>query len=334
MTSDDSSPTAALVDRVTPTAYFEGRLAHETDCADVFARMASGDPNLVVVDARAAHDHDARRLPGAISLPHRALDEAALERFVPEAEFVTYCWGPHCNGATKAAARIAALGRPVREMLGGMWGWEQEGYAFEGRAVPRHRVGLLCFEGMDLMDFAGPYEVFHTASRLCARSGEQLPFEVLTIGVAGAAYGGVGVTPQLLATEAPPLDVLVVPGAVDLDGTSPDASLRRLAERAEILASVCTGAFYLERTGLLGPGPATTHWEDLAELAAKRAASGDDQRGPIRGDVRWCDNGRVITAGGLSSGIAMALHLVDRLVDRELAERVARQIDYVWTEER
>ncbi|WP_370325807.1 rhodanese-like domain-containing protein [Euzebya sp.] len=113
--------------------YFADRLAHETDCADLHARL--GEPGLVVVDARSRADHTARRIPGAISLPHREITAEALNAFDDRTEFATYCWGPHCNGATKAAAAIAALGRPVREVLGGVWGWAQEGYAFEGTDV-------------------------------------------------------------------------------------------------------------------------------------------------------------------------------------------------------
>lgn len=118
---------------VDAAAYFARRLAHETDCADVHAAMASTDPP-IVIDARSRDDHAARHIPGAVSLPHREITADALDRFGSDARFVTYCWGPHCNGATKAAAAIASLGRPVREMLGGMWGWEQEGFAFDGEA--------------------------------------------------------------------------------------------------------------------------------------------------------------------------------------------------------
>ena len=95
------------------------------------------------------------------------------------------------------------------------------------------------------------------------------------------------------------------------------------------MAAVCTGAFLLEAAGLLGDRPATTHWEDVALLAERR-----DGRGETRDDVRWVDTGDVLTAGGISSGIAMALHLVEQTGGRDLAEATARQIDYVWTETR
>lgn len=117
--------------------YFQQRLDHETDCADVWHRMNDGDPGLVLLDVRSGSDFADRHVRGAVSLPYAQITEAALAQFGSNVDFVTYCWGPHCNGATKGAARIASLGHPVREMLGGMWGWEQEGYEFDGADLDR-----------------------------------------------------------------------------------------------------------------------------------------------------------------------------------------------------
>jgi transcriptional regulator GlxA family with amidase domain len=203
------------------------------------------------------------------------------------------------------------------------------------------RVGLLVYDGVDLLDAGGPYEVFLTASRLVARDGDPVPFEVVTISRTGApvtAYGGLGLVPQAGVADCGPLDVIVVPGTVDADAATGDAELvdavRRLAASSDLTTSVCTGAFLLAAADLVGDRPWTTHWEDIDALAA-RLGSGtgdDDGDGGTRGvrNVRWVDAGDVVTAAGLSSGIAMALHLVDRLAGRELAERTARQIDYPW----
>lgn len=88
--------------------------------------------------------------------------------------------------------------------------------------------------------------------------------------------------------------------------------------------SVCTGAFLLAAAGLLDGRQWTTHWEDIDLLAGRLGPEG-----AVRG-VRWVDAGAVVTSGGLTSGISMALHVVDRLAGRELAERTARQLDYPW----
>lgn len=198
-------------------------------------------------------------------------------------------------------------------------------------------VGLLLFEGCDVMDVTGPYEVFHTADRLCERWVVDLPFQVRTVTLDGrpvTAYGGLGLVPGngSLTDNLQDLHVLVVPGLIDIEAGVGDRvlveAIAGAAGRVRTMASVCTGAFLLEAAGVLGDLPATTHWEDVALLASRRSG------GAVRDDVRWVDAGRVVTAGGLSSGIAMALHMVQDVAGRELAEATARQLDYVWTEHR
>lgn len=197
------------------------------------------------------------------------------------------------------------------------------------------RIAILLFDEVDLMDVAGPYEVFLTASRLQVRRRQEPTFEVVTVAAGGAdvaAFGGLGLRPHLDATEASRIDVLLVPGAVEIDRVGDDPELigliGGLAEDADVVGSVCTGAFLLERAGLLDGVEATTHWEDVPDLTERGGPSS------VRDDVRWVDAGGIVTAGGLSSGVAMALHLVERFESRELAEATARQIDYVWTETR
>ena len=194
----------------------------------------------------------------------------------------------------------------------------------------RMQIGIVVFEQVDLLDVGGPYEVFLTASRLVERDGGQPPFEVLTLGLGREpveAYGGLRLTPSATLTEAGRLDLLVVPGAVRIDEVLADSELvgaiRAATRNAETVASVCTGAFVLQLMGFLEDRPWTTHWEDVEDLAARAGAGGEAW-------VRWVDAGDVVTAGGLSSGIAMALHLVDRFAGRDLALRTARQIEYEW----
>jgi rhodanese-related sulfurtransferase len=105
--------------------YFQARLAHETDAADV----AHGPRDFTLVDARSERAYDNAHLPGAISLARDPL---------PDGPLVVYCWGPGCNAATKACARLLADGRDVKEMLGGFEYWVREGFAVEGRQAQRH----------------------------------------------------------------------------------------------------------------------------------------------------------------------------------------------------
>jgi transcriptional regulator GlxA family with amidase domain len=193
------------------------------------------------------------------------------------------------------------------------------------------RVGVLVFEQVDLLDVGGPYEVFLTASRLVVRDGGEPPFEVVTVGLTRdpiTAYGGLRLIPHVGIDEPGALDLLVIPGAIAIDEVIADDALMnavgRATERAQTVASVCTGAFLLGRLGLLDGLSWTTHWEDVPELAARVEGHGEAW-------VRWVDEGRIVTSGGLSSGIAMALHLVDRFAGRDLAVQTARQIEYDWT---
>ena len=196
------------------------------------------------------------------------------------------------------------------------------------------QLSILLFDGVDLLDAGGPYEVALTANRLAERDGAPAPFNVDTVTVDGApvtAYGGIGLVPSAGPDVLDAADVLVVPGAIDLTSPLADDALRTAivavaARRGTIVASVCTGAFLLDGAGLLDERAWTTHWEDVDGLAERTGHAG------ARRGVRWVDSGAVVTAGGLSSGIAMALHLVERFAGRDLAERTADQIDYVWSE--
>jgi rhodanese-related sulfurtransferase len=109
-------------------AYFSRLLTFETDCWDVHVSLANADPGFVVLDVRSPEDYARGHLPGAINLPHRRISERALAEYPPETLFVVYCGGPHCNGADRAAIRLAALGRPVKKMIGGIAGWNDEGF--------------------------------------------------------------------------------------------------------------------------------------------------------------------------------------------------------------
>ncbi len=193
-------------------------------------------------------------------------------------------------------------------------------------------IGILVFDGFDLMDVAGPYEVFLTASRLSERDGGEPLYGITMIAPEGAdvaAYGGLGVTGLVSASDADAVDVLVVPGIIDLAAGRADTVLAgavsSLAEGATLVTSVCTGAFFLADAGLLAGKGATTHWEDVPDLAAL-ASVGEAVPG-----VRWVDAEDVVTSGGLISGMHMALHVVARQHGEELASRTARQIDLDWS---
>ena len=188
-------------------------------------------------------------------------------------------------------------------------------------------VGIFVFDGFEALDVAGPFEVFSTAGRLTTRQGQPPAFKPIMLSQFSQSVSGRGafrVVPHGTIEHHPPLDVLILPG-----GTVDDANdeqvldwVRAQQEGVQLTASVCTGAFILGWAGLL-PELATTHFEDQELLAASFPGTRISQQ-------RFVDAGRVITSGGISAGIDMSLHLVERLHSRELAEQTARQMEYEW----
>jgi len=110
-------------------AHFERLLAFETDCWDTHAALSHGDSGFVVLDVRSPEAYAAGHVPGAVNLLHRRIVERNLSQFDPDILFVVYCSGPHCNGADRAAVRLARLGKKVKKMIGGIEGWKDEGFA-------------------------------------------------------------------------------------------------------------------------------------------------------------------------------------------------------------
>lgn len=117
VTDVQASPTEAV-------AHFVALLAFETDCWGVHEAMARPDPGFVLLDLRSPELFTIGDVPGAVSLPHRRINQRNLDRYPDDTLFVVYCAGPHCNGADKAAVRLGALGRSVEKMIGGIEGWK------------------------------------------------------------------------------------------------------------------------------------------------------------------------------------------------------------------
>ncbi len=109
-------------------AHFAAEFGFETDCWDVHDAL-SGEPDFVLLDVRSPALFARGHVPGAINLPHGKLVESKLVAWPADTLFVTYCAGPHCNGAARGALRLARLGRPVKIMAGGITGWLDEGFA-------------------------------------------------------------------------------------------------------------------------------------------------------------------------------------------------------------
>jgi transcriptional regulator GlxA family with amidase domain len=194
------------------------------------------------------------------------------------------------------------------------------------------QVGILVFDDVEVLDFAGPFEVFSRA-RLTPgvesrRTDESAPFNVFTVAPREGpivATGGLRILPQFHFATATKIDVLVVPGGFGTRHLLEDASalewLRRAALAAERVTSVCTGSLLLAKAGLLSGKRATTHWSALDRLA------GLDATITVDGDKRVVDD-EVVTSAGVSAGIDMAFAVVARYCGLEVAEETARYIEY------
>ena len=190
-------------------------------------------------------------------------------------------------------------------------------------------IGILLFDDVEVLDFCGPFEVFSVAAGLGAGSGGESPFTVFTLGERAGlvrAAGGLKVQPDYSINDHPPIDLLLVPGGW---GTRREVDNPRLIDwiRAQdaqttLTTSVCTGAFLLGRAGLLEGHRVTTHWGSIERL--RRAFPGVT----VLDNVRFVDDGKIVTSAGISAGIDMALHLVARLQGEGLANQTARQMEY------
>ncbi|MGF6753504.1 rhodanese-like domain-containing protein [Paraburkholderia sp. GAS334] len=134
------SPVSAVpaADSAAALTHFSSSLAFETDCADVHATLEAGDPHsidFVLLDVRSPALFARGHVPGAVNLLHGKIVASKLAEYPRDTLFVTYCAGPHCNGATRAAIKLAQLGRPVKVMIGGITGWLDEGFELAATKV-------------------------------------------------------------------------------------------------------------------------------------------------------------------------------------------------------
>ncbi|MCB6183353.1 DJ-1/PfpI family protein [Leeia sp. TBRC 13508] len=196
------------------------------------------------------------------------------------------------------------------------------------------KVGIFVFDGVEVLDFAGPFEVFTTANRVAKKLqvSEGNLFDVGLIGLSKefvTARAGLKIWPDMSLSDVAVLDVLLVPGGV-VDACVKDAELigwiRQQSAQVPLIASICTGAFVLAEAGLLNGKSATTHWEDIPDLTAQYPLIS------VQSNVRWVDEGALVTSAGISAGIDMSLHLIERLVGRQLALATAKQLEFDWTE--
>ncbi|MFP5245969.1 MAG: DJ-1/PfpI family protein [Thermoanaerobaculia bacterium] len=193
-------------------------------------------------------------------------------------------------------------------------------------------VAVVLYEHTELLDWAGPYEVWTNAAGFAA-DGEAKAFNVYTVGKTTEpliSQGALKVVPDYSIENAPKPDVVIIPGGhtgMLLDDPAFFAWAKKAAEESELTLTVCTGAFVLAKAGLIDKMEVTT-WYGAIESLQKQYPNVT-----VKDGRRFVDNGKFVTTAGISAGIDGSLHLVARLLGRRVADQVARYMEYHWTPE-
>ncbi len=191
----------------------------------------------------------------------------------------------------------------------------------------KRNLAILIFDDVEVLDFAGPFEVFAVTSEL----NNYEPFNVFLVAETQRTFkavNGLQVVPNYEISNCPNPDILVVPGGV---GTRTQMNNQRLitwiqqvSDRAELVMSICTGARLLAKAGLLDGLEITTHHEAYDELRQIVPTAIVNER------KRYIDQGKILTTGGISAGIDGSLYVVDKLLGREIARKTAIYMEYDW----
>jgi len=194
--------------------------------------------------------------------------------------------------------------------------------ADDSRPFAQRKVAIVLYDGVEILDFAGPTEVFTAAGNGA--------FKVFTVAPTHApvlSQGVLKVQPDYSVEDAPTPDILVLPGGNSRAFIRSEAGMawvKKVTAKNELSMSVCTGAFILAQLGLLDGRPATTHWGAISRMKSAYP------KAQVKTDVRFVDDGRIVTTAGVSAGIDGALHVVQRLLGDDVAWETARYMQYVW----
>lgn len=188
-------------------------------------------------------------------------------------------------------------------------------------------MAILIFDDVELLDFCGPFEVFSVANHFT----DPAAFKVLTVAEKASSIttrGGLNVSPHHRFADCPFPDLLLIPGGrgtrKEMHNTALIDWISQNASKSELVLSVCTGSLLLAKAALLDGLSATTHhsaFDELQQVAPKCI---------IRAEQRFVDNGRVVCSAGIAAGIDMSLHIVQRLLGKEVAEKTAQYMEYPW----
>ncbi|HDR5352669.1 TPA: DJ-1/PfpI family protein [Bacillus thuringiensis] len=186
-------------------------------------------------------------------------------------------------------------------------------------------VGIFLFNEVEVLDFAGPFEVFSVTE-----VNEEKPFTVYTVSENGemiTARNGLKVQPDYSIENLPPVDILIIPGGLgareyEIKNEIVIKWIRQQMKEVKLMTSVCTGALLLAKAGLLEGLKATTHWASIEKF------KNEFQNVEVIENVKFVDEGHIITSAGISAGINMAFHIVENLLGVHVAEDTAKRMEY------
>lgn len=193
--------------------------------------------------------------------------------------------------------------------------------------LKQKNVGILLFNEVEVLDFAGPFEVFSiTTYTEC----NEKPFKVHTVAETKElikARNGLKIQPDYDFCDAPQFDILIIPGgygAEEIEIHNPKIInwIKNNINNVDIMASVCTGAFLLAEAGLLDGKQATTHWMDIDRLEREYT------RVKVQRNIKFTDESPIITSGGISAGINMSFYIIKKLLGKEIANITAKRMEY------
>ncbi len=193
--------------------------------------------------------------------------------------------------------------------------------------MTKRNVAIFIFNNVEVLDFAGPFEVFSVTSEL----NNYEYFDVYTVAEkpgAITAVNGLNVNPKYCFADCPRPDILIIPGGVGsrvaMNNSHVVEWVKASSQEAELVLSVCSGVRILAKSGLLDGLEVTTHhevMEHLQELAPTAT---------LRENVRFVDTGKIMTSGGISAGIDLSFYVVRKLLGEEIAAKTARYMEYNW----
>ncbi|HFJ9463501.1 DJ-1/PfpI family protein [Bacillus cereus] len=186
-------------------------------------------------------------------------------------------------------------------------------------------VGIFLFNEVEVLDFAGPFEVFSVTE-----VNEEKTFTVYTVSENGemiTARNGLKVQPDYSIENLPPVDILIIPGGLgarkyEIKNEIVIKWIRQQMKEVKLMTSVCTGALLLAKAGLLEGLKATTHWASIEKF------KNEFQNVEVIENVKFVDEGHIITSAGILAGINMAFHIVKNLLGMHVAEDTAKRMEY------